>query len=122
MSNKKISEKKSEIITLVRSKDFADSPQNIQDQLLNMKLGELLEINSSKNEKTTDSKQDKKQKRFYAACYLAVITILLLTFVLIISIIFSPKSTIPNLILTTITTISAFSFGIISSNKKAATN
>lgn len=117
MSTKKVSEKTADIIALVKSRDFAESPSNIQEQVLNMQLRELLDMHSSKSEKMEEAENNRKQKRFYFRCWLVAITILLLIIVLVLSIFFYPEPTIPNLIIPAISTIVGFSFGRISIEK-----
>ena len=115
---KKVSEKKADIIALVKSRDFAESPSNIQEQVLNMHLEELLEMHSAKSK---EAENNRKQTRFYVRCWLVAITILLLIIVLVLSIFFYQEPTIFNLIVPTVAAIVGFSFGI-STEKKEARN
>lgn len=112
MNPKKVSEKKADIIALIKSRDFAKSPVIIQEQVLNMHLDELLDMHSAKSEKMEEAENNRKQKRFYFRCCLVAITILLLIIVLVLSIFFYPEPTIFNLIVQTVTAIVGFSFGI----------
>ncbi len=114
---KKVSEKRAAIIALVKSRDFAESPAIIQEQVLNMHLEELLEMHSAKSKKMEEAENNRKQTRFYVRCWLVAITILLLIIVLVLSIFFYPEPTIFNLIIPTVTTIVGFSFGRISIEK-----
>lgn len=113
MSIKKVSEKRAEIINLVMSEDFLKSPHNMQEQMLNMQLGELITLNSAENEKIDEAEKKRKQQRFYIRCCLIAVTILLLIIVLMLSIFFFKDSTIPNLIIPAITVIVGFAFGRI---------
>ncbi|MDE7104739.1 MAG: hypothetical protein K2O36_02530 [Ruminococcus sp.] len=112
MNLKKVSEKKADIIALVKSRDFAESPVIIQEQVLNMHLEELLDMHSPhKSAKMQEAENNRKQTRFYVRCWLVAITILLLIILLIISLFFYPEPVIFNLIISAISTIVGFSFG-----------
>lgn len=112
--NKKIKDKIASIVTFVMSEDFKKSSYNVKVQMLNMQLGELVNMILDKN---NEDEKNRKCQQFHCICRLIAFTVILLIAVLILSIICCPESTIPNLIISAITSIVGFVFGRITPNK-----
>ncbi len=112
--NKKIKDKIASIVTFVLSEDFKKSTHNVKVQMLNMQLGELVNIISDKNK---EDERNRKYQQLQCICRFIAFIVILLIAVLILSIICCPESTIPNLIISAITSIVGFVFGRIMPNK-----
>lgn len=112
--NKKIKDKIANIVTFVLSEDFKKSTHNVKVQMLNMQLGELVNMISDTNK---ENERNRKYQQLQYICRFIAFIVMLLIAVLILSIICCPASTIPNLIISAITSIVGFVFGRITPNK-----